>query len=186
MRRGGIGYIGAVIDHNEFSNSIVVEDEEGEDNCPACEKAGYGSKLSRKIIYVEQTKRGPKISKNPIIALGLDTDKQYCQCPECGNIYDLKDLPTTLMQDPDREQAEINRAYREGDFIPGSGPGIINVKSKNKNKIKKPIREQGTSEDSRDKDKPKPKGKIISKQIQRTKVKIVKKIPENVPEKGNT
>jgi hypothetical protein len=92
--RDGRGYIGVVIEHN---SSSIVGDEiegEGEDNCPACEKTGFGSKLSRKIIYVEQTKRGPKISKHPIFVLGLDTNKQYRQCRECGNIYDLEDLPT--------------------------------------------------------------------------------------------
>jgi hypothetical protein len=181
LRRDG-GYIGVVIDHN--SSSRFEGEEEGEDNCPACEKAGYGCKLSRKIIYVEQTKRGPKISKNPITALGLDTDKQYRQCWECGNIYDLNDLPMTIMQDP--EQEEINRAYREGDFIPGPGPGI---KSKNKikklggklppSKVKPAPSSVGADQDTRDKDKP--KGKII-KQIQ--KVKIVKKNP--VPAKGNS
>jgi hypothetical protein len=163
-----------VIDHNSSSTF----EEEGEDNCPACARAGYGSKLSRKIIYVEETKRGPEISKNPIIALGLDTDKQYRQCRECGNIYDLNDLPMTIMHDPGQE--EINRAYREGDFIPGSGPGI---KSKNKNK--KPIRKRKPPAESAEgpRDKDKPKGKII-KQIQRTKVKIVKKVKS--PVKGNS
>ena len=163
------GYIGMVIDHNEFSNSIEDYETE-EDNCPGCARDGFGTKLSRKIIYVEQTKRGPKISKHPIFALGLDPEKEYRQCRECGNIYDLMDLSN---RPKSSAQEELDLAYRQGDFIPGPGPGIKHNKSERKVKKLKTIRNDSIDLNKADLSEPKVKGKVI-KQIQR---KIVKKIP---------
>lgn len=166
------GYIGVVVDHNDLYNSLDDYDNI-EDNCPACAKVGFGSKLSKKIIYVEQTKRGPRISKHPIVAIGLDPEKQYRQCRECGNIYDLKDLPTTTKA---WDQELLERDYREGDFIPG--PGVETETKYNKSKSKYKVRghKKKTSAVSSEVNV-KPKGKLKQIHIQRRKIKIVKKIP---------
>jgi hypothetical protein len=147
------GYIGPIVNYDD--------DIPEEDYCPACARTGYASKLSSKIIYVEQD----KISKNPIFDLGLDPEKEYRQCGECGNIYDLDDLPSTIMGDPDPEQKKINLAYRKGDYIPGPGPG--NKPKRKGKKLKSSIK---IIEEPDKVDLPEPKGKIVK--VHR---KIVKK-----------
>jgi hypothetical protein len=159
------GYIGPIVDYE-------YEGEDEEDYCPACARLRYTSKLSRKIIYVEQG----KISKNPLFDLCLDPEKEYRQCRECGNIYDLNDLPATIMQDPDPEQEEINRAYRQGDYIPGPGAEIKNKKSKRKKDKSKDL--ENVFENLDKVDLPEPK-------IVKVHRKIVKKKPVPNPNQNS-